>query len=127
MCVSSGLVAPYRLFPRFLLWTLTFSTTAFFVALMDERIELVLYLLTRSDIPVQGRSYRFAYHLEFLSLAFMMPVRTWVFWSGDVVSCPRVEPPRLYAPGRGGRRRPFGVFCVKHGDACADEYAECPR
>jgi len=78
VCVSSGLVAPYRLFPRFLLWTLTFSTTAFFVALTNERIELVLYLLTRNDIPVQGRSYRFAYHLESLSLAFMTPVRSWV-------------------------------------------------
>src|SRR5215207_5101511 len=91
MCVSSGLVAPYRLFPRFLLWTLTFSTTAFFVALTDERIELVLYLLTRSDIPVQGRSSRFAYHLESFSLAFMMPVRSWVNFGAGTGSLVRVS------------------------------------
>jgi hypothetical protein len=102
MCVSSGLVAPYRLFPRFLLWTLTFSTTAFFVALTDERIELVLYLLTRSDFPVQGRSYRFAYHLESFSLAFMMPVRSWVNFGAGSAFLSGVEPqrPAPHAPGQ---------------------------
>src|SRR5215211_6971522 len=102
VCVSSGLVAPYRLFPRFLLWTLTFSTTAFFVALTDERIELVLYLLTRSDIPVQGRSYRFAYHLESFSLAFMMTVRSWVNFGAGSGFLSGVEPqrPAPCAPGR---------------------------
>src|SRR5215217_482341 len=110
MCVSSGLVAPYRLFPRFLLWTLTFSTTAFFVALTDERIELVLYLLTRSDIPVQGRSSRFAYHLESFSLAFMMPVRSWVNFgagTGSLVWC-RTAAPRPQCPPTGDKVRPFG-------------------
>src|SRR5215203_2477662 len=102
--VSSGLVAPYRLFPRFLLWTLTFSTTAFFVALTDERIELVPYLLTRNDILVQGRSYRFAYHLESLSLAFMMLVRSWVNFGAGTGSLVRVSnrgaAPLCPRPGR---------------------------
>src|SRR5215207_11432330 len=102
VCVSSGFVAPHGLFPRFLLWTLTFSTIAFFVVLTDERIELVLPLLTRSDIPVQGRSYRFAYHLESSSLAFMTPVRTGVNFGVPSAGCARTRPLRCFEKVCGG-------------------------
>ena len=57
VCVSSGLVAPYRLFPRFFL-TLALFLPALLVAPADEVVNLFIYPAAWrcSEIPIQTRS-----------------------------------------------------------------------